>query len=162
MALNFDALAFFRFFVALVAAETDPDGSVPDVVPFQRYGGRPGDVSWTAALPHLALVAGTIGGDWSVAKDNFEAILAQLSNVRAQAAPGLAAMHTPYGDWCPPPPQLGGGQGPKPSPPYTSAFSYVSGALPLTAPLQALPRCKPRPPAPASALAVRCFIHPVR
>ena len=34
-------------------------------------------------------------------------------------------MHTPYGDWCPPPSKIGNGQGPKPSSPYTSAFSYL-------------------------------------
>ena len=30
-----------------------------------------------------------------------------------------------YGDWCPPPKVMGHGQGEKPSPPLTSAFSYA-------------------------------------
>jgi hypothetical protein len=32
------------------------DGSLPDVVPFARYGSRPADVSWSAALPQNVYV----------------------------------------------------------------------------------------------------------
>ena len=46
---------------------------------------------------------------------------------KGQAAGGLDKRHTPYGDWCPPAPVCGadGGQGPKPSLGFTSAFSLV-------------------------------------
>ena len=65
-------------------------------------------------------------GDLSAARTYYSDFLRQLDNVKSQAAAGLDKMHTPYGDWCPPPSVAGHGQGPKPSSPYTSAFSYVN------------------------------------
>ena len=55
VALNYDALQFIRFFVSTIATELAQDGSLTDVVPFARFGGRPGDVSWTAAFPNLCM-----------------------------------------------------------------------------------------------------------
>ena len=126
MALNFDATAFLSFFLDTIVSEEGADGSVPDVVPLVRYGSRPGDVSWSSALANLADVVRTIGSDPGPAARHLPAILKQLEQVKSQAAQGLAQMHTPYGDWCPPPAKMGGGQGPKPSKPYTSAFSYLN------------------------------------
>jgi hypothetical protein len=67
-----------------------------------------------------------------------DAMLLQLGNIKKQAAGGLAKMHTPYGDWCPPPAVMGKGQGPKPSKPYTSAFNYVVMAQELAELAQAM------------------------
>ena len=124
--LNFDALSFLSFYMDTIASEVGADGSLTDVVPFVRFGGRPGDVSWTAAYANLAHVAWTILGDTRLAKEHLATMILQAANVKAQAAQGLANMHTPYGDWCPPPAKMGGGQGPKPAKPYTSAFSYLA------------------------------------
>ena len=44
MMLNFDMPGFFRHFIELMTTEMDKDGSLPDVVPFVRFGNRPGDV----------------------------------------------------------------------------------------------------------------------
>ena len=65
-------------------------------------------------------------GDLRTYRSMGDEVAAQLANVAVQAAAGLGKMHTPYGDWCPPPEKMGGGQGPKPSEPLTSAFSYVT------------------------------------
>ena len=127
MALNYNAGAFLRNFVDAMVSEQGADGSLPDTVPFARYGGRPADVSWSTALPQTVHVLHANG---DIATDELTqympALLAQLDNVKGQARNGVAKMHTPYGDWCPPPAQMGRGQGPKPSNPYTSAFSYIN------------------------------------
>lgn len=123
--LNFDAAAFIEFFMNTIESETNADGSIPDVVPFMRYGGRPADVSWSAAYANLAFCLWAIDGDITFLNLQLPTLMSQLANVQAQAAQGVDKMHTPYGDWCPPPASIGGGQGPKPSEPYTSAFSYL-------------------------------------
>jgi alpha-L-rhamnosidase len=125
MALNFDLASFLKFFIIDMSVEIGPDGSLPDTVPFARYGGRPGDVSWTAALATVVNAVFETTGDVSVIHQALPDMLKQLDNVKGQAANGLAKMHTPYGDWCPPPAKLGGGQGSKPTPPYTSAFAFL-------------------------------------
>ena len=130
MFLNFDAAAFMKFFLQGIAGEQGADGSMTDVVPYVRFGNRPGDVSWTAAFPNLVHAAWKIAGDAGPAKMYLSGkqLQMQVDNVKSQAASGLDKMHTPYGDWCPPPVKQGGGQGPKPSSPYTSAFSYLAMA----------------------------------
>ena len=127
MALNYHAGPFLQNFADAMVSDQADDGSLPDTVPFARYGNRPADVSWSAALPQTIHVLHA-NGDITVdeVKGYMPALLAQLDNVKAQAKNGVAKMHTPYGDWCPPPAQMGRGQGPKPSKPYTSAFSYIN------------------------------------
>jgi len=128
MAINFDVSAFFSWWLTyglVTELGHGVNGSLPDVVPYVRFGNRPGDVSWTATLVNLMSVVWKAYGDLETYKGSAAAVAAQLSNVAVQAAAGLDKMHTPYGDWCPPPAQMGGGQGTKPSAPLTSAFSYV-------------------------------------
>ena len=52
-----------------------------------------------------------------------QGLLRQIDNLSSQAKNGLKAMPQPYGDWCPPPTTQGGGQGPKPSKPFTATTS---------------------------------------
>ena len=124
--LNYDCAAFANSFVQGMDDEMGADGSLTDVVPFVRFGNRPADVSWSAALVQTSWVLWKESGDLSSARTYYPDFLRQLDNVKAQAAAGLDKMHTPYGDWCPPPGVPGKGQGPKPSSPYTSAYSYVN------------------------------------
>ena len=129
IAINFDTHAFWRWWLVYDAlAELDnTTGSLPDVVPFQRFGGRPADVAWGAALPAVAHTVWSEYGDLSAyAQDGVaQGIALHLANVQSQATQGLQQMHTPYGDWCPPPAKMGSGQGVKPSSPLTSAYSYA-------------------------------------
>ena len=37
-------------FLDSMVDELGADGSLPDVVPYQRFGGRPADLSWSAAF----------------------------------------------------------------------------------------------------------------
>ena len=96
MALNFDAEAFLRFFVGSVVSEVDADGSLTDTVPFVRYGSRPGDVSWTAALPNLVSVLAGTYGDKTTASTYLDVLVSHVGNIQSQAAKGLSKMHTPY------------------------------------------------------------------
>ena len=123
--LNFDCGAFAKSFIRAMDDEMGSDGSLPDVVPFVRFGNRPGDVSWSDAFIQTSYVLFKETGDLEMAKTYFTDFTRQIGNVVAQAKAGLDHMHTPYGDWCPPPAVAGGGQGPKPSSPYTSAVSYI-------------------------------------
>jgi alpha-L-rhamnosidase len=125
MFLNYDIAGFIRNFVFVMTSEEDVDGSIPDTVPFVRYGNRPGDVSWSGAYVNLIYLLWKHDNDVDTARTYFPQMMRQLKNVQAQAANGLNKMHTPYGDWCPPPEKMGNGQGPKPSPPFTSAYSYI-------------------------------------
>ena len=56
-------------------------------------GGRPGDVSWTEALPNLVYVAWKIDGDLSIARAYYSKLLSHLANVEAQAAQGKLILH---------------------------------------------------------------------
>ncbi len=129
--LNFDCAAFASGIAQAMDDEMDADGSLPDVVPWSRYGGRPADVSWSAAFVQTASTLHREAADLRVASRYYPDFVRQLDNVKTQAAEGLTRMRTPYGDWCPPPRVPGGGQGRKPSAPYTSAFSYVRMAKQL-------------------------------
>ena len=126
MMLNFDMPGFFRHFINIMTSEQDEDGSLPDVVPFVRFGGRPADVSWSGVYINWFYQLWKHDDDLDTAKEHLDDMLSQLDNVKMQAKAGLNKMHTPYGDWCPPPIKMGTGQGPKPSSPYTSAFSYLA------------------------------------
>ena len=74
MMLNFDGLAFFRWWVKRIALpELLSDGSLPDVSPYVRFGGRPGDVSWTTALPTALFQLWKVYGDISTYKSAGQA-----------------------------------------------------------------------------------------
>ena len=93
----------------------DKDGSLPDVVPYVRFGNRPGDVSWSGAKSvNWFYLLWKYDDDLETTKKHLGSILNQLDNIKMQAKVGLKNMHTPYGDWCPPPKKMGDGQGPKP------------------------------------------------
>jgi len=62
-------------------------------VPFMRYGGRPGDVSWSAAYVNLASVLWSIDGDFSQLSLQLPTLLRQLANVQAQASQVKALSH---------------------------------------------------------------------
>lgn len=129
MCVNFDCDSFFKSFLLSMADELGDDGSLPDTVPWVRYGGRPGDVSWTAAFPQYVYTLYKSSGDVDTVKQYFPLVVDHLSNLEAQAqATGTCKMKTPYGDWCPPPTTPGSGQGSKPSSPFTTVFSYATVA----------------------------------
>lgn len=130
MCINFDCSAFFKSFLDSMADEMDTDGSLPDTVPWVRYGGRPADPSWSSAFPEVLYTLYKLGGEVEIVKQYFPKVMMQLGNIESQVnANGICNIKTPYGDWCPPPVTPGKGQGAKPSKPYTSVFSYVTQVM---------------------------------
>merc|ERR1712113_172490 len=111
-------------FVDSMIDELGSDGSLPDVVPFQRFGNRPSDDSWNAALLSL-LYSIWKAGDISPAKARWSAVKANMNFLQAQVqkSGGIAKVPESYGDWCPPPQTVGHGQGSKPSKGFAAGFS---------------------------------------
>ena len=79
MLINYDSGAFLSMFMANMDSEVDPDGSLTDVVPFVRYGNRPGDPSWTAAFIEVAYQLWKIDGKAAIPKQYWDHIQLHLS-----------------------------------------------------------------------------------
>eukprot|EP01062_Namystynia_karyoxenos_P058419 TRINITY_DN4996_c0_g1_i2.p1 TRINITY_DN4996_c0_g1~~TRINITY_DN4996_c0_g1_i2.p1 ORF type:complete len:1162 (+),score=273.79 TRINITY_DN4996_c0_g1_i2:93-3488(+) len=126
--LGYDAAPFLRDFVRNIVTELGPDGSVPDIVPWIRGGGRPGDMAWSNAFVQIHYVLWKTYGDAEIVKQNLGGMASYLENLAAQAQGGVSKIHMAYGDWCPPPQKMGGGQGIKPGGCYTEAAAYIAAA----------------------------------
>jgi len=124
---NYDAKAFLAADMQSMQDETDADGSLSDVVPNVRFGGRPGDPSWTAALPQLAFTISKYCGDLAPAKAAWPKLVLHMSHYATLAKASKSKWPpTKYGDWVPAPFPAGKqANAVKPSRPYTSAFAYV-------------------------------------
>ena len=128
ISFNFDAASFFKTMSIIHRASLNSDGSLPDVVPFYRYGGRPGDVSWTMAYPQVVYINWKTNGDIATVKEHLSTMIAHQKNIVAQAksAGSMGNMHTSYGDWVPPPHTKGDSKtSVKPTRSYTTASSYL-------------------------------------
>jgi len=123
--LNFDSNPFLFSYLKTMNDELDADGSSVDTAPSVRFGGRPGDISWTTAYISVPYAMYKSSGDLKPAATFFDGYLAHVANIDKQCK-GRAGKTCPtkYGDWVPTGPP-GKGQGPKPTKPYTSAFSYI-------------------------------------
>jgi alpha-L-rhamnosidase len=120
-------------------SEIDPDGSLPDVVPAERFARRPGDPSWTAAFIETAYQLLKVDGMRSLVAQYWPQIQMHLSQLAAAAkASPTAWPTTTYGDWVPPsqPPGASHQCNPTNNPPgtchfplaraYTSAYAWIS------------------------------------
>jgi len=121
MALNFDISAFHVHFLQLINDESQ-NGSIPDVVPFFRYGYRPGDPSWSSAFPHIVWTLYKYYGDLDTAKKYLPNLLEYFQFMVSKIPKdGLIDYYGFYGDWVPPPPQK------KIAISFTSSFSLLMG-----------------------------------
>jgi alpha-L-rhamnosidase len=117
---SFDSAAFFTNYLDLIRVDQNADGTVPDVVPFQRYGGRPADPTWSAAYPQLVYCMWKYYGDAGVVADHYPNLKLYLDYVTGRVAQsGMSQFYASYGDWVPPPPA------PKCHNSYLSATSYL-------------------------------------
>jgi len=126
--------------MANMKSEMDADGSLPDVVPAERFARRPGDPSWTAAFIETAYQLLKIEGEHSVVAQYWPQIQLHLSQLAASAKADPSAWPTTtYGDWVPPyqPPGVITQCNPTNQPPghlchfplarpYTSAYAWLS------------------------------------
>ena len=120
MALNFDTQAFHTNFLEQIKNEMI-DGTIPDVVPFYRYGSRPADPSWSAAFPEILYQIATYDKSMDTVKNYYPSVLeyikTALGTIPEQGISKLPNCH--YGDWVPPPPS------PKVNNTFTGAFSLL-------------------------------------
>ena len=120
MTLNFDMKAFHTNFLEQIQTEMI-NGTIPDVVPFYRYGGRPADPSWSAAFPEILYQIAMHDQDSNITERYYPAVMeyikTTLGTIPAQGISKLPNCH--YGDWVPPPPN------PKVDNTFTGAFSFM-------------------------------------
>ena len=85
MTLNFQVASLHENFLRNIEDEQDMGTySIPDVVPFVRYGGRPADPSWSAAFPQLVWTQFKYLGDTTVPASHYTSLLDYLQNLAAQ------------------------------------------------------------------------------
>ena len=120
MALNFDTSAFHLHFLQLIDDEIR-NGTIPDVVPFFRGGGRPADPAWSSAFPHIIWVMYKYHGDLDTAKKYLPHVMEYFTYMVSMIPTegGFAKYFGRYGDWVPPPPQK------KIDISFTSSFSLL-------------------------------------
>lgn len=120
MLLNFHMDSFLPHYAQLMADEQLKGPTLPDVVPFYRYGTRPADPSWGAAFPQLVWALYHYYGDLATAKALYPSVLSYIQFILSTIpSSGIGNLYGYYGDWVPPPPQ------PKVGVSFTSAFSFL-------------------------------------
>ena len=118
-AINFHMESFFPHWVQLMNDELI-NGSLPDVVPYYRYGRRPSDPAWGAAYPQTIWVLYKQYGDLKTAQEQFEGLLMYINFMVSKIpSSGIGDLYGSYGDWVPPPPMK------KVKVSFTSAFSLL-------------------------------------
>ena len=120
MELNIDMVALHTNFVLLMENELI-NGTIPDVVPFYRYGSRPGDPSWSAAYPEIFYRIATFGKNVKVMEQFYAGVLDYIqTTVNSIPEQGISKIpNCRYGDWVPPPPN------PKVDSSITGAFTLL-------------------------------------
>ena len=102
-----------------------PDGSVADTTP-HTFGGYPSDPAWGTAYPGIVYSTWRMLGDTRIAADHYPNLQMYVAFMTAKTnSSGPGKIYQNYGDWCPPPAQLGGGQGPKPPDSFTSGIAFI-------------------------------------
>lgn len=122
MTLSWQVAALHENYLRNIVDEMDNTTyTIPDVVPFVRYGGRPADPSWSAAFPQITWSQFKYLGDVTVAQRYFGHVLDYLDDLQnqVQAAGGMTNWPTPYGDWVPANPNL------KVTNPFCSGYNYL-------------------------------------
>ena len=103
-----------------------PVGSVPDTVP-HTFGDYPSDPSWGTAYPGVVFSTWRVYGDARIATDHWPNLILYVNFMLGCVnKTGMGKLYQSYGDWCPPPAQMGGGQGPKPPDHFTSGVALLT------------------------------------
>eukprot|EP01084_Bolivina_argentea_P268270 455601_1 len=130
-AINFDMKSFFVNYLELMVDEQYSDGSLPDVVPFYRYGARPSDPNWGIAFPQIINVLYQYYGDsmTQIIQEYMQAPNYNLPNYiknlqlrmpkTRNGDDNISKYPAAYGDWVPPPPV------PKIDNHFSGAFAYI-------------------------------------
>lgn len=97
--LNYNVAAFFANYLRNIRDEQDPDGTIPDTVPFKpTHGRRPADPNAGAAFPTLLWLMYEQYGDRRILEENYEALKKWVEFLRGKA-PDHILRYSTYGDW---------------------------------------------------------------
>eukprot|EP01084_Bolivina_argentea_P268275 455609_1 len=128
-AINFDMKSYFLNYLQLIVDEQYENGSIPEVVPYYRYGFRPADPNWGIAFPQIINVLYDYYGV-NVIKQYMNEPTSYLpkyiQNLQLQmpkyanGSDNISKYPGRHGDWVPPPPN------PKISNNFAGAFGYIS------------------------------------
>ena len=121
MMINFHMTDFYVHYLKLIHDELI-SGTLPDVVPYYRYGSRPADPAWGDAMIEILAWYGLINKDRSIFADYFNDTYSYITTL-AKKIPteGIGKLYSYYGDWVPPPEQ------PKVNGSFVSAFCLIKG-----------------------------------
>jgi alpha-L-rhamnosidase len=130
---NFDSAAFLTHWAATLNDATintvDPTwpgsvGGIPAVVP-DVIGGYNQDSAWMSVYPTTIHTIWRSTGDTRVVKQYWPNLLGFVNITTSKFNGDIAKIFNTWGDWCPPPAVLGGGQGPKPVAAYTAGLAFL-------------------------------------
>lgn len=97
---NFDMQAVYRQWLRSYAAAQNPDGSLPDTVPYHNFARRVGTPAWQIAYPVLVWKLYWYDGDVDVLAEHYERLERLMACLAGTAEDGLITWGR--GDWCPP------------------------------------------------------------
>jgi alpha-L-rhamnosidase len=132
-ALNYDVAAFLAHWAdtiddSLTLNAADPtfkEGGLPETIP-DITGGYDADASWSSVWPSTLHTLWKAYGDAAPAARYWPDLMAYVNHtVGGMKGGNIQGVFSTWGDWCPPPEALGGGQGPKPSPAFTAGVSFL-------------------------------------
>ncbi len=132
-ALNFDVAAFLSHWAdtiddSLTRNGADPtfkDGGLPETIP-DVTGGYDADASWSSVWPTTLHTLWKAYGDAAPARRYWPNLMAYVNHtVTGFQGGAISGIFHTWGDWCPPPSEAGGGQGPKPAPAFTAGVSFL-------------------------------------
>eukprot|EP01084_Bolivina_argentea_P124352 220358_1 len=126
MSINFDMASFYSNWILLMNDSIGADGSIPDVVPQYRYGGRPSDPNWGMAFPQITNVLNL----YYNMTDTVKQFMASMSlpkyveNLKSRmpqlhGKDNIAMYPDSYSDWVPPPPN------PSVNKSFAGAYGYI-------------------------------------
>ena len=119
MVLNFDTLSFHENFIKLITDDLI-DGTLPDVVPYYRYGSRPADPAWSHAFVEILGTLYSVHKNKDFMEQYYQDIYDYVMTL-AKMVPsnGIGKFFSRYGDWVTPPGQ------PKVNGSFVSAFMLI-------------------------------------
>eukprot|EP00466_Bigelowiella_natans_P013037 jgi/Bigna1/72497/fgenesh1_pg.20_\ len=128
MSVAFDVAAFHDAFLELIEDDMSTNGSIPDVVPFYRYGNQPADPSWSSAYVFILYSRYHIAGDVRPYEEHRDGVKLYLENMHRQyeRRGGFGEMEQSgvkewgtYGEW------VAADKEQRPNATYVSGFNWI-------------------------------------
>lgn len=118
MAMNFHMESYFPHRMMIIK-DDEFNGSIPEITPYYRYGGRPAESTWAGAYTQTAWVLMKQYGDTDTARNFMSGFLEYIAFMEKEIGKDIINIKGRNGDWCQPPEYKKVDDG------YTSAFSLM-------------------------------------